>query len=70
LLVANGHRLADIWGYSIRAIQVYVDLIHARNQRSLHDLTVAVRHTQGSDAKVFKDFLASLVGDTDVRNHR
>jgi len=39
--VANGHRLADIWGYSIRAIQVYVDLIHARNQRSLHDLILA-----------------------------
>jgi hypothetical protein len=53
----------DIWGYSMRAIDVYVNLIQTRLRQSLHDLTVAVRHTQGSDAKVFREFMTSLQGD-------
>jgi len=47
----------------MRAIQVYVDLILVRQQKQLHDLTVAVRHTQGTNAKVFREFLNSLQGD-------
>jgi len=44
-------------------MQVYLDLILLRQRRQLYDLTVAVRHTQGSDNKVFKEFLGSLQGD-------
>jgi len=62
-LVAHGHRLADVWEYNLRAVRVFVDLIAIRQRRQLHDLTVAVRHTQGSDAKVFREFLNSLQGD-------
>jgi hypothetical protein len=61
--VAHGHRPADIWGYSIRAIQVYVDLIQTRQRQDLHALTVAMRHAQGADQKVFKEFLTSLQGE-------
>jgi hypothetical protein len=45
------------------AVQIYVDLIIARQRRELYALTVAVRHTQGSDAKVFREFINSLSGD-------
>jgi hypothetical protein len=61
--VAHGHRPHEVWGYSLRVIQVYVDLITVRVRQQLHALTVAVRHTQGSDAKVFREFLKSLEGD-------
>lgn len=44
-------------------IQIYVDLITERQRKELYALTVAVRHTQGSDAKVFREFLNSLQGD-------
>lgn len=47
----------------MRAIQVYTDLIQARERQRLYDLTVAVRHTQGVDQKIFKEFLKSLEGD-------
>jgi hypothetical protein len=47
----------------MRSVQVYVDLIALRERRQLHDLTVAVRHTQGTDAKVFREFLNGLQGD-------
>jgi hypothetical protein len=63
MLIAHGHRLADIWGYSMRAVQVYADLIVARQQSELHALTVAIRHSQGTDQKIFKQFLESLQGD-------
>ena len=53
----------EVWGYNLRAIQVYVDLILLRGRQELYSLTVAVRHTQGSDAKVFREFLTSLSGD-------
>jgi len=52
-----------VWSYTIPAIQTYVDLITARQRQRLHDLTVAVRHTQGTDSKVFREFLTSLQGD-------
>ena len=61
--MANGHRLSDIWGYSLRAVQVFVDVLRVRQQQELYALTVAVRHTQGTDQKVFKEFLLSLSGD-------
>lgn len=63
MLIAHGHRAQDVWGYSIRAIQVYADLGTIRQRRQLYDLTVAVRHTQGTDPKVFKEFLSGLQGD-------
>lgn len=44
-------------------MQVYVDLIQARQKTELHALTVAVRHTQGTDSKVFKQFLMGLEGE-------
>jgi hypothetical protein len=44
-------------------VQIYVDLITTRQQQELYALTVAVRHTQGTDAKVFREFLTSLQGD-------
>jgi hypothetical protein len=62
-LVSHGHRPVDVWGYTLRAIQVYVELINVRERQNLHALTVAVRHTQGADAKVFREFLTSLQGD-------
>jgi len=34
-----------------------------RQQQELYALTVAMRHTQGTDQKVFKEFLLSLSGD-------
>jgi hypothetical protein len=40
-----------------------VDLVQKRRQEQLFDLTVAVRHTQGTDTKVFREFLKSLQGD-------
>jgi len=40
-----------------------MDLIELRQRRELHALTVAVRHTQGADAKVFRQFLESLGDD-------
>jgi hypothetical protein len=46
------------------AVQIFIDLIQRRRQQALYDLTVAVRHTQGSDLKVFKEFLNSLSGET------
>jgi hypothetical protein len=61
LLVANGHRPSDIWSYSMKAIQIYVDLATHRLRQSLHDMTVAIRHSQGTDAKVFREFLNSLL---------
>jgi len=63
VLVANGHRPAEVWGYSLRVIDAYIELIAQRLQHELHDLTVAVRHSQGTDAKVFRQFLESLQGD-------
>lgn len=47
----------------MRAIQVYAELIVMRQRQQLHALTVAVRHTQGTDVKVFREFLNSLQGD-------
>jgi len=47
----------------MRAIDVYMELMVVRVRTQLHDLTVAVRHTQGTDQKVFKDFLTGLQGD-------
>lgn len=61
--MAHGHRPVEVWGYSIRAIQTYVELISTRLRQELYALTVAVRHTQGTDQKVFKEFLTSLQGD-------
>jgi len=63
LLIAHGHPPTVVWSYTIPAIQTYVDLITARQRQRLHDLTVAVRHTQGTDSKVFREFLTSLQGD-------
>ena len=63
LLIAHGHRPSDIWGYTLPVVQIYVDLITTRQQQELYALTVAVRHTQGTDAKVFREFLTSLQGD-------
>lgn len=61
--MANGHQQAAIWSYSLPAIQIYVELIRAREQQELYALTVAVRHSQGTDQKVFREFLTSLEGD-------
>ena len=47
----------------MRAAHTYAELITARQRQELFALTVAVRHTQGSDAKVFREFLNSLSGD-------
>jgi hypothetical protein len=44
---------------------VYVETITIRLRQELHAITVAVRHTQGSDAKVFREFLNSLVSEDD-----
>jgi len=52
-----------VWGYTMRMVQIYAELIALRQRQELHALTVAVRHTQGSDAKVFREFLKSLSGD-------
>ena len=64
MLMAHGHRLADVWGYTMRAVQVYrgfdCDSSAASNFMTL---TVAVRHTQGTDDKVFREFLNGLQGD-------
>ena len=42
---------------------MYVNLILVRSRQELYSLTVAVRHTQGSDTKVFREFLTTLSGD-------
>lgn len=63
MLIAHGHRPAEVWGYTMRAVQAYVDLIQMRLQQQLHDLTVAMRHSQGMDAKVFREFLKGLSGE-------
>lgn len=62
-MITHGHRPGDVWGYSLCAVQVFVDLIQTRKREELHALTVAVRHTQGTDAKVFREFLRNLLGD-------
>lgn len=48
----------------MRVVQLYVDLIQKRRSQMLHDLTVAVRHSQGTDAKVFREFMTSLEGES------
>lgn len=61
--MANGHRLADVWGYSLRAVDVYVGAIVKRQRQWLADLTSAIRHSQGTDPKVFQQFMRDLQGD-------
>jgi hypothetical protein len=44
----------------MRSIQLFVELIGKRKKSDLLSLTIAVRHTQGTDNKVFRQFLAAL----------
>jgi len=60
LLVANGHHLEDVLGYTVRRIQILVDFVFIRRKGDLASLAVAIRHSQGSDAKVWKEFIKSL----------
>lgn len=52
--------MEEIWKYSMPAIQVLLDMARDRHKEQLHDLAIAVRHTQGTDAGVWKKFIKSL----------
>jgi hypothetical protein len=47
----------------MRVVEIFIRLAVKRERQQLFDLTVAVRHTQGMDAKVFQQFLNDLQGD-------
>jgi hypothetical protein len=62
--VSNGHRLEDVLKYSMRRVQVLVDAINVRMKEMLRHNAIASRHAQGTDGKVFNDFLKSLESES------
>lgn len=60
LLIGAGYSEERIWGYTLPAIVHYSEMVMKKRNKALHDLTIAVRHSQGTDPKVFQKFLNTL----------
>jgi hypothetical protein len=46
--------------YTLRGIDIFVQEIQGQKKKDLHDLTIAVRHSQATDSKSVEKFLQSL----------
>jgi hypothetical protein len=54
----------------MRQVQVFTDLIETRTRERLRSLAIAIRHTQGSDDKLWNEFIDGQLGDPEDGRYR
>jgi hypothetical protein len=59
--MANGHSQETILTYSIRKIDMFVEMARWREREKLHSLTIAMRQSQGTDEKKWKAYMDALL---------